>query len=100
MCKLYNTKAVGEGEDDNSDKSFAKDIDSIDILAKARQPGTPAMILNARHIHNIICINIDIDTDYIIYADCRPRPVAAQASSQQTCSFVAATHDANLLFSV
>ena len=81
---VHNTKAVGEGDNDGSDNNSAKDIDSI--LAKARQPGTQALTLNARHDHN---------TDD---ADCRP--VAAQASSQQTCRFVAATHDANLSFSV
>lgn len=79
---VHNTKAVGEGDDNESDNNSAKDVDSI--LAKARQPGIQALTLNARHDHN---------TEY---ADCRP--VAAQASSQQTCRFVAATHDANLSF--
>ena len=81
---VHNTKAVGEGDNEDSDNNSAKDIDSI--LAKARQPGIQALTLNARHDHN---------TEY---ADCRP--VAAQASSQQTCRFVAASHAANLSFSV
>ena len=79
---VHNTKAVGEEDGDDSDNSSAKDIDSI--LAKARQPDTHALTLYARHDHNRG------------HADCRP--VAAQASSQQTCRFVAATQDANLSF--
>ena len=79
---VHNTKAVGEEDDDDSDNNSAKDIDSI--LAKARQPDTHALTLKASHDHN---------TDH---ADCRP--VAPQASSQQTCRFVAATHDAKLAF--
>ena len=81
---VHNAKAVGEGDNDDCANNSAKDIDSI--LAKARQPGIQALILNARHDHN---------TEY---ADCRP--VAAQASSQQTCRFVAATHNASLSSSV
>ena len=80
---VHNTKAVGEGDDNESDNNSAKDVDSI--LAKARQPGIQALTLNARHDHN---------TEY---ADCRP--VAAQASSQQTCRFVAGSHPANSPFS-
>ena len=80
---VHNIKAVGEGDSDDSDNNSATDIDSI--LAKARQHGIQALTLNARHGHN---------TEH---ADCRP--VAAQASSQQTCRFVAASHPANSPFS-